>query len=302
VIYRDDSPYPTLTNPWVQNGEGSSGVGFSYNVIFGKESPLVNKFHTLQENITSLDFLKLIKSNIISDSLNDAENIITGKFLQVLDSIAISSQSLVGKSFIIADSLSITSNTIRNKLLNLQDTVTYSSVLNLIRSFKITDTLSLTEVLKTVKDFFISQGINTNRIISSPIQDISNAGGWADSENGNSDGILFDELDETVPDDDVSAISLLKVPQITDTFEVKLATITDPSQNSGIKIKIRGRGDGDTKVRGILLEGTTVIAVTPWHPLSTGYDSFEYELTEAEASSITDYANLRIRLEPEILL
>jgi len=264
------------------------------------ENITIEKFLKLLDSIITAETFLLQKTLLVSNSLTAAENVLAGKILKLLDSIVISSQSLVGKSFLIPDSLSITSNIIRIKILNLQDTMTFSSVLNVIKSFKITDVLVSSEILKAVKDFFIPQGINTNRIISSPIQDISNVGGWVDSENGNNNGILFDELDEIIPDDDISAISLLKVPAITDTFEVKLATIT-PGQNSGIKIKIRGRGDGDTKVRGILLEGVTVIAITPYHTLSTEYDSFEYELTEAEASSITDYANLRIRIEPDVI-
>ena len=295
-----------------------SKIEFQHPITIVETAAIRQKFITISQTISNVINIFKQADHILPDSITNVENIIVGKSVKILDSLSIASQIIVGKSVKILDSLSIASQIIVDKILTIPDSLTMTTSIFRVKSLKILDTFSISSLVKVSKDIkipdtisiseiiisfqsiIIPNSIDTNRVIASPIQDISNVGGWVDTEHGDSDGILYDELDEVITDDDTSAISLLKVPAISDTVEVKLATITDPSQNSGIKIKIRARGDGDTKIRGILLEGAATIATTPWHTLGIGYDSFEYELSEAEAASITDFTDLRIRLEPEL--
>jgi len=131
-----------------------------------------------------------------------------------------------------------------------------------------------------------------------PTSDISNAGAWEDTTFGNSDTNLFNELDELVPDGTGSAVRSITSPTISDTFEVQLGPCTDPGISFGHKIRINARGGSGNQVKIQLFEGVVQIAESGNFVLSNSFQTFEYTLTQIEADSITDYADLRIRVVP----
>ncbi len=132
-----------------------------------------------------------------------------------------------------------------------------------------------------------------------PEVDIS-TGSWVDS-NGNNNNILYDDIDETTPDDN-DYIQSSNNPS-GDTYEVKLSPLTDPGVDTGHIIRYRystgmsGTGkpsEIDLVVR--LMNGSTEIA--NWiHSNLAGNLPFvtsTQTLTEAQASLISDYTNLRL--------
>lgn len=134
-----------------------------------------------------------------------------------------------------------------------------------------------------------------------PSSDISNIGSWEDSTYGDNDNILWDELDEVVPDDNVTAIKSKNNPASTDTFEVKFAAVTDPVDSQRHYVRFRARIEKGFRTithKAQLYQGAVLIAESTAFTLTTSYQTFYYLLTGAEADSITDYSNLRIRVVP----
>ena len=82
--------------------------------------------------------------------------------------------------------------------------------------------------------------------------------------------------------------------------ELKLASLTDPVSSTGHIVYVRARvasGSGAAEALGFaLLQGTTYIGY--WYPSvsRTTITTYSATLSTAQANSITDYANLRIRL------
>ena len=76
------------------------------------------------------------------------------------------------------------------------------------------------------------------------------------------------------------------------TFEVKLGAGVSPGVTTGHIARYRAKGTGSLTVR--LIQGTTVIATNT--PSITGaYQTFSFTLSGAEAATITDYTDLRLR-------
>lgn len=130
-----------------------------------------------------------------------------------------------------------------------------------------------------------------------PDEDVSK-GEWVDTEGGDSDGILYEEINESVRSDlNYSSTKLLTTPAQTDTWEVGLQGPLEPpsSSNHIIRYVIRktiASVSMDMTVR--LLQGSTEIA--SWtDSLTNNFELKENPLTAGQADSITDYSDLRLR-------
>ena len=81
-----------------------------------------------------------------------------------------------------------------------------------------------------------------------------------------------------------------------DTFEVRLNTLTDPvsSSNHVVHLRVQKVGTGTINLTCYLVQNTTVL-VTQSLTLTTSWADVSFTLTGAQADSITDYTNLRLR-------
>lgn len=129
-----------------------------------------------------------------------------------------------------------------------------------------------------------------------PIDDVT-TGGWQPSEGTT----LFGTIDEPVADDDDFDFSSLS-PAVADVMEVQVAAGTDPGgSDDGADHRVRyriGKEGGETidmVVR--LVQGTTVIASWSHANVSDTPTDYAQALTDAQANAITDYADLRVRVE-----
>lgn len=113
---------------------------------------------------------------------------------------------------------------------------------------------------------------------------------------------VWDEMDEVTADDATTCAQSGNNPTSpTQDFEVSLSNITDPQSSTGHIIRFRARKVGTTKTMtlvGALYQGTTRIAATAALTLTQTWTTQTYTLSAAEADSITDYNDLRIRFEP----
>jgi len=121
---------------------------------------------------------------------------------------------------------------------------------------------------------------------------------------GNS--LHFDELDETTSDDDTTYTQTSAASGGTgDDLTVSLANIPDPLTNIYHVVEYRWRnagnstGDATLAFTMELLQGNTVVAsrahTSAQVASQLAYTTFTYTLSAAEADSITDYNDLRIR-------
>jgi hypothetical protein len=121
-----------------------------------------------------------------------------------------------------------------------------------------------------------------------PIADIL-VGSWGTTP-------LWDKLDEVAPDDATTQVQSANRPT-NDTFEVRLSSVTDPQSSSGHVVRIRMYGNTSHTWSAYLYQGATLIktlvsgAVPP-----SSYITNSYMLTAGEADSITNYADLRVRI------
>ncbi len=132
-----------------------------------------------------------------------------------------------------------------------------------------------------------------------PIQDIS-TGLWTDEGSVDNDGSLYTSLDESSQDGDDSYVSSVDTGE---TFEVKLGPFTDPEVSTGhiVHIFFRSIGSGgQERFNFYLMQGTTQIALQENSVNRSGsYANAAITLSAAEANSITDYTDLRIRVNCE---
>lgn len=128
-----------------------------------------------------------------------------------------------------------------------------------------------------------------------PISDITK-GGWTASSGTD----LYAMLDESYPSD-ADYIRSASNPTA-DLCEVRLATLNDPLVGTGHKVKYRvdREGDATTQIVFYLMEGATQRAT--WTVVNAPGDPTdgEYALSEAEANAISDYSNLRVRIEATV--
>lgn len=121
-----------------------------------------------------------------------------------------------------------------------------------------------------------------------PTADIS-PGSWTTTP-------LYSKLSEANPDDATTQVQSSNRPT-NDTFEVRLSSVTDPQSSSGHIVRIRMYGNTSHTWSAYLYQGATLIktlvsgAVPP-----SSYTTYSYTLTAGEADSITNYADLRVRI------
>jgi hypothetical protein len=109
---------------------------------------------------------------------------------------------------------------------------------------------------------------------------------------------LYSKLDET-PYSDTDYITSTK-NATGDIFEELLSSVSDPfsSANHIIRVRLRCSKSSNGTATLYLYQGTTLIATyaIPGY-LATGFTTYEYTLSAGEANSITDYSDLRIRID-----
>ncbi len=160
-----------------------------------------------------------------------------------------------------------------------------------IRKEEFTIDARLASIAEFTIDAFLLGEVHTIR----PISDIS-IGSWTDTRLGNDDGELWDELDEVTPDDNTTAITATG----SGSFEVKLESAPDPGFHFGHTVYVRAKVENDNgSSRNIviqLFQGATLIASENQPVLTESYVTYSMTLTETQASNITDYSDLRVRV------
>lgn len=132
-----------------------------------------------------------------------------------------------------------------------------------------------------------------------PDQDISKEN-WDDAAGGDNDNILYDEINESTQNDSNYATSgSLSLLDTTETWEVGLSNVIDPQSSSNHIVRYtygKDASDGnviDLTVR--LMQGTTQIASWTHNGIGTGFTLATQTLGAAEADSISNYSDLRLR-------
>lgn len=134
-----------------------------------------------------------------------------------------------------------------------------------------------------------------------PSSDVTD-GGWLTHLNSATD--LYDQINESVADDSDYIKSSTIGPSSDDTVEILLSTLNDPGRNDLHKIRYRYRKtivdlSPTMDLTVSLIENTTIIASWSHTNVGTDWEEAEQTLSEAEADSITDYSNLRLRFTAE---
>lgn len=108
---------------------------------------------------------------------------------------------------------------------------------------------------------------------------------------------LYSRLNETSPDGTTSEVTVAnnggdKTP------EVALSAVTDPVSSTGhiMSIYIKKSSNRTSAVTMYLYQGATLIASSSAIAVTTTYTQYDYTLSGAEADSITDYSDLRMRV------
>ena len=121
-----------------------------------------------------------------------------------------------------------------------------------------------------------------------PVADIT-VGSWGTTP-------LWNKLSETTPDDAATQIQSVNRPS-NDTFEVRLGSVTDPHSSAGHIVRIRMYGNTSHTWSAYLYQGTTLIkTLVSAAAVPSSYTTYSYTLTAGEANSITNYADLRVRI------
>ncbi|MEK0370944.1 MAG: LamG-like jellyroll fold domain-containing protein, partial [Nitrosopumilus sp.] len=124
--------------------------------------------------------------------------------------------------------------------------------------------------------------------------------GWLEGASLDGDGSLFNEIDDAVADGDTTYV----FTTIASYFEVSLSNVDDPNSNADHIIHVNATvfnfGGPLERITLALFEGGEQRAVSanaspPLPSVNRGsYTELTYELSAAEADSITDYADLSI--------
>lgn len=119
-----------------------------------------------------------------------------------------------------------------------------------------------------------------------PISDVNS--GWTCST-----GTLRYPLIDEVSYDDADYINTSAVSM----YEAKLTSARIPKNRANHMILVRASASTSERSVGIYLyQGSTAI-VSKNFTLTTSFSTYTYTLTEAEATFITDYTNLRLRID-----
>lgn len=78
-------------------------------------------------------------------------------------------------------------------------------------------------------------------------------------------------------------------------MEVKFSSVTTPPVGTQHTLRYRIKGDGNVQLVISLYCATTLIKSWTHNPAPAGYTTFGQPLTTAEAASIADYTDLRLR-------
>ncbi len=132
-----------------------------------------------------------------------------------------------------------------------------------------------------------------------PTADESGGGplAWGDINGGNNNGILYEEIDE-VTANDTDYIDHA-IPFAATTYRNNLSDVTDPLTSSGHIIKWRYKKvlSGITvNARLELYQGNTLIVARQFNNIGTTFTQDTYTLSAAEADSIADYSDLKVRV------
>lgn len=124
-----------------------------------------------------------------------------------------------------------------------------------------------------------------------PDSDISVGSSWTASTGSD----FWALLDETVADDG-DYVSINTTPP--SVLLCGLTDVSDPGVNTGHVVRIRGKTTASTPMTATLLlkqGSTTIKSITV--PLTNSWGTSLTNLSEAEASAITDYTDLRMSIE-----
>lgn len=138
----------------------------------------------------------------------------------------------------------------------------------------------------------------TNGAFARPDSDVSNdTDGDSNRWTASTGTLLYAVLDETTPDDSDYALS--PTASGDQGFEVGLSDVSDPqvSDNHVLRYRYR-RAAGSFQIVDLdveLRQGNTVIAGWSHINIGTSWVTAERTLTQAQADSITNYTNLRLR-------
>lgn len=132
-----------------------------------------------------------------------------------------------------------------------------------------------------------------------PDQDITKDN-WDDAAGGDNDNALYDEINESTQNDaNYSTSGPLSLLDTTETWEVGLSNVIDPQSSSNHIVRYTYGKDTsggnviDLNVK--LMQGTTQIASWTHTGIGTGFTLATQTLSAAEADSITNYSDLRLR-------
>ncbi len=138
-------------------------------------------------------------------------------------------------------------------------------------------------------------------LFARPDGDIT-VGNWTPTPS--SPTTLWDKLDET-PFVDTDFVQSENDPA-NDVMEVSLTDVADPTSSVGHIVRYRYQkgqsGGGSPGVVNLIIglyQGTTLIASTTHSGIATGFVGNSFTLTGPEADSITDYPDLRIRVDAD---
>jgi hypothetical protein len=136
-----------------------------------------------------------------------------------------------------------------------------------------------------------------------PDSDISK-GGWTDQVSGNNNGILYDDIDETVRNDvDHVTSQSISASAPTDTMIIGMSDAQDPNRADAHVVKYvyrkNGTGGINLNLTVILLQGTTPIASWSHGNIGTSFTLTQQTLTESQANSISNYNDLRLQFTVE---
>jgi hypothetical protein len=120
-----------------------------------------------------------------------------------------------------------------------------------------------------------------------PDSDVA-AGNWTTAP-------LYASLDETTPSD--TDYIVCPISQTNTVCELGLSNVTDPASSSGHVVNFRAKKTGAVAALIVMLfqGGTQIATYSP--TITTSYAAYSYTLSGAEADAITDYTNLRIKLD-----
>jgi len=132
-----------------------------------------------------------------------------------------------------------------------------------------------------------------------PDQDISKDN-WDDAAGGDNDNILYDEINESTQNDaNYSTSGALSLLDTTETWEVGLSNVVDPQSSSNHIVRYTygkdSSGGNVINLTVLLMQGTTQIASWSHSNIGTGFTLATQTLSAAQADSITNYSDLRLR-------